>query len=142
MKAFLDTSVLVNAFQAEQPHHEASIDLLGQQKKSTGYTSAHCLAETYSALTRMPGKYRASSEQGLFIIRDICERLSLVALSETEYVEAVTGAAAAGISGGAIYDALVAQCALKAKAQVIYTWNAKHFMRLGPEIAKRVREPS
>ena len=53
----------------------------------------------------------------------------------------LTNAGAAGISGGAIYDALIAQCALKAKAQFLYTWNVKHFTRLGPEIANRVREP-
>lgn len=142
MKAFLDTSVLVNAFQAEQIHHQASFALLTRQTKATGCTATHCLAETYSTLTHMPGKYRASPEQGLFVVRDINERLTLIALDEAEYVELLTNAAAAGISGGTIYDALIARCALKAKAQVLYTWNTKHFSRLGPEIAKRVREPA
>jgi predicted nucleic acid-binding protein len=141
VKAFLDTSVLVNAFQIEQIHHVASFDLLAQQQKGTGYTAAHCLAETYASLTRMPGKFRANPEQALVAVEEICERLTPVALEETEYVEALTNAAAAGIAGGAIYDAIIARCALKAKAQIIYTWNVKHFQRLGPEVAKRVREP-
>jgi hypothetical protein len=32
-------------------------------------------------------------------------------------------------------------CALKAGAQSIYTWNVKHFNRLGESIAARVRQP-
>jgi predicted nucleic acid-binding protein len=141
MKTFLDTSVLVNSFQVDQVHHAASLDLLAQQVKATGYTAVHCLAETYSALTRLPVKYRLSPEQALMALQDIRERLTLIALDENEYVDTLTNAATAGISGGAIYEALIAQCALKAKAQVLYTWNTKHFARLGPEIAKRIREP-
>jgi hypothetical protein len=45
------------------------------------------------------------------------------------------------ICGGAIYDLIVAGCALKAKAQTIYTWNLKHFNRLGPDVASRVKTP-
>ena len=33
-------------------------------------------------------------------------------------------------AGGAIYEAILAHCALKAKAKVIYTWNTKDFLRL------------
>jgi predicted nucleic acid-binding protein len=47
-----------------------------------------------------------------------------------------------GIAGGAIYDAVLAHCALKAKARAIYTWNTKDFVRLGPEIAGRVKAPA
>lgn len=141
MKAFLDSSVLINAFQEAQPHHEPSVDLLAQQKRATGFTAAHCLAETYSVLTRLPAIRRVGPEQVLLYLRNICDRLTLIALDEAEYVNVLADAADAGISGGAIYDALIARCAVKAKAQVLYTWNLKHFQRFGPEIAKRVREP-
>jgi predicted nucleic acid-binding protein len=43
--------------------------------------------------------------------------------------------------GGGVYDAILGRCALKARAEVIYTWNEKHFRRLGPEIAGRVAAP-
>jgi hypothetical protein len=49
--------------------------------------------------------------------------------------------AAAGVTGGGIYDAVLGHCALKAGAGTIYTWNVKHFNRLGPEIARRVATP-
>jgi predicted nucleic acid-binding protein len=51
-------------------------------------------------------------------------------------------AAADGISGATIYDALIARCAMKSKAQAIYTWNLKHFHALGSAVAVRVRQPS
>jgi len=46
-----------------------------------------------------------------------------------------------GIVGGAIYDAVLAQCALKADAEVLLTWNDRDFTRLGPEIARLVKTP-
>jgi hypothetical protein len=46
-----------------------------------------------------------------------------------------------GVTGGGICDAVLARCALKAGARTIYSWNVKHFRRLGPEIAKRVATP-
>ncbi len=49
--------------------------------------------------------------------------------------------AVAGLAGGAIYDAILGHCALKAKAEVIYTWNTKDFLRLSPAIAGRVKNP-
>ena len=49
--------------------------------------------------------------------------------------------AAAGLASGAIYDAILGHCALKAKAEAIYSWNLKDFLRLPPAIASRVRNP-
>jgi predicted nucleic acid-binding protein len=46
-----------------------------------------------------------------------------------------------GVIGGAIYDALIAHCALKARAEKIYTWNIHQFRQFGPEIEKRLRTP-
>jgi predicted nucleic acid-binding protein len=44
--------------------------------------------------------------------------------------------------GGTVYDALLARCALKVRAEVLYTWNVKHFQQLGlEEIVKRIRTP-
>jgi predicted nucleic acid-binding protein len=43
--------------------------------------------------------------------------------------------------GGTIYEALLAKCALKANATIIYTWDVDQFRRLGSEVARRVRTP-
>jgi len=141
VKAFLDTSVLVATFYGDHEHHQPSIALLSQQKKATGCTAAHCLAEVYSVVTGMPGRDRASPDEILLFLNDVSERLTMVTLDESEYFRVLQNAGAAGIIGGATYDAIIAQCALKAKAQIIYTWNTKHFNRLGSLVASRVREP-
>lgn len=141
MNAFFDTSVLVAAFYDEHEHHESSFDLFLQQQRSTACTAAHCLAEFYSVVTGMPGKNRASPDEALLFLHDIRKRFDLVALDESEYFKVLQDAASTGIVGGGVDDGIIAHCALKASAQWIYTWNAKHFKRLGASIAGRVKQP-
>ncbi len=141
MKAFFDTSVLVPVFYGDHVHHKASLTLFIQFDKVTGCCGAHSLAEVYSTLTRMPGKHRISGEQAMLFIGSIRERLSIVALSGDEYADALAASAALGIVGGAIYDAMLAHCALKAQAEAIYTWNVPNYAQCGPEMARRVRTP-
>ncbi len=141
MKAFLDTSVLVATFYADHEHHPPSIDLFLRFGKKDACCGAHSLAEVYATLTGMPGKRRVSGDEALLFVGDIRERLTLVALDEQEYFQMAEAAAARGLAGGAVYDAILGHCALKAKARVLYTWNTKDFLRLSPAIASRVRNP-
>jgi predicted nucleic acid-binding protein len=73
-------------------------------------------------------------------IGEILERVSIVALTADEYVLAIRDAARDGVTGATSYDALLARCAIKSQADVIYTWNLKHFQQF-PEIRSRVRTP-
>ena len=113
MKGFFDTSALVPVFYGDHVHHKPSLDRFIQfDRTSRGCCGAHSLVEVYSTLTRMPGKHRISAEQAMFFIGSIRERLSVIALSGDEYADASQTAAALGIVGGGIYDAMLAQCAL------------------------------
>jgi predicted nucleic acid-binding protein len=47
-----------------------------------------------------------------------------------------------GLSGGIIYDALIAQVALKSEVEILLTLNAKDFLRLGEEIAQLIQVPA
>lgn len=141
MTGFFDTSVLVPVFYADHFHHRASLELFVQFHQTNGCVGAHSLAEVYSTLTRMPGKHRISAEQAMLFIDSIRERLSVVSLDGDEYADALGSSAALGIVGGTIYDAILAHCAVKAKAETIYTWNARHYGQCGPEIRKRLRTP-
>ncbi|HEX5229216.1 MAG TPA: PIN domain-containing protein [Bryobacteraceae bacterium] len=141
MKAFFDTSVLVPVFYGDHVHHAESLDVFIQFDKSSGCCGAHSLAELYSTLTRMPGRHRISGEQAMLFVGNIRERISIVALTGNEYVEALQASAARHIVGGGIYDALLAQCAIKAKADAIYTWNQRHYAQCGPEVTRLVRTP-
>jgi predicted nucleic acid-binding protein len=125
----------------DHEHHEASLSAFHKADRESSCCAAHSLAEVYSTLTRLPGRHRLSGEQVLLFLENIRERLTLVTLDAEEYFAAVQEAAAAGIVGGAIYDALLAQCALKSRAETIYTWNVKQFQRINSEIARRVKTP-
>jgi predicted nucleic acid-binding protein len=102
---------------------------------------SHSLAETYSTLTGRTGKGRASGDQALLFLGNVRERLMLITLNQEEYFRVLEASSSLGIIGGGIYDALLAQCAIKAKAETIYTLNVEDFVRLGPEVAGRVKIP-
>jgi len=141
MKFFFDTSVLVPVFYGDHVHHEASLARFIQADKSTACCGAHTLAEVYATLTRMPGKHRISGEQAMLFIGDIRERLSIIALDGDEYAGALQTSADRGIVGGGIYDAMLAHCALKAKVEVLYTWNIRHYNLCGPKVARLLQTP-
>ena len=141
MKNFLGTSVLVPVFYGDHLHHQASFRLFVQFDKSTGCRGAHSLAEVYSTLTQMPGKHRISAEEALLFVGSIREGLSIVALDGDDYADALQASAACRIIGGGIYHAMLAHCALKAKAETIYSWNIRHYAQCGPEVTDRLKTP-
>jgi predicted nucleic acid-binding protein len=140
VKWFFDTSVLIPVFMEDHEHHEASLRAFIAADRKQACCAAHSLAELYSVLTRLPGN-RLSGEQVLLFLEAIEEHLTVIALDSREYYSAIREAAASGIVGGMLYDALLARCARKAGAEVIYTWNVQHFRRLGPEVASRTMTP-
>jgi len=142
VKAFVDTSVLVAAFYVEHPHHQPSFDLFVRCEKKDACCGLHSLAEVYATLTAMrTASRRASGDQALLFIGNIRDRFTLVGLDEQEYLQMLEASAAAGLTGGAIYDAILGYCALKGDAETIYTWNTKDFLRLSVAIAGRVKTP-
>lgn len=141
MRALFDTSVLVPVFLEDHEHHEHSLQAFLGADRRLDCCAAHSLAEVYFTMTRLPGRHRLSGEQVLLFLENIRERLALIALTGNEYHAAIRDAAEAGVVGGTIYDGLIARCALKAKADAIYTWNVRHFEQFGPDVAKRLRTP-
>lgn len=141
MREFFDTSVLVAAFLGDHPHHKASADVFADTAKKHSSCGVHTLAELYSTLTSLPLKPMIAPEQTMLFLADVRSRLSLIALDETEYFETIDQTAGRRISGGRVYDALLLRCARKAKANVIYTWDLKHFRQLAPDIASMIRTP-
>jgi len=140
MKYFVDTSVFVAAFFKNYYGHQSSLTLFTKLDKTHSAIAAHTLAEIYSTVTGMP-KNRASPAEALMFLTEVRQRVKIVTMEEKNYLEALDNFATYGLIGGGIYDALSAQCALKAGAQYLFTWNVKDFTRLGADIASRVRTP-
>ncbi len=77
----------------------------------------------------------------MLFLEDMAQRLTFIALDAEEYWDTIAGAAASGVLGGLTYDALLARCALKAKAETIYTWNLGHFQQLRKQRGASCIEP-
>lgn len=141
MRAFVDTSVLLAAANADHIHHGSSHELMLSLRPRRDACAAHSLAELYSTLTRMPFPQRRNASQAILFVADVQARLTPIALAPEEYFAAISEYSAMGMVGGAIYDALIARCALKARAEKIFTWNVRHFRQFGPEVEKKLRTP-
>jgi len=141
VKIFVDSSVLVAAFIPGHVHHDRSFSVLASADVKTAACAVHSLAELYATVTRLPHKYRATAPQALTFVETVRDRFTLLALDTDEYLASIGRAAEQNIVGGTLYDAVIAACALKAKADTLYTWNVGHFLLLGPDVAKKVRMP-
>jgi len=94
-------------------------------------TAAHALAESYAVLTRIPAPHRLSPADALALLEgNFIDNARVVALDAPGYRSLLRRAGRDGISGGRTYDAVIAECALKAKAATLLTFNARHFADL------------
>jgi predicted nucleic acid-binding protein len=143
VKVLFDTSILVAALVVSHPQHAICFPRLkaAQSNHIEGFISTHSLAETYSVITRLPIQPRIAPEQAKSIITDISQHLNSVSLLSDDYVVAIAQMAALNLPGGGIFDALIAQAAVKANVDILLTLNPNHFIRLGEAIANRVQVP-
>ncbi len=140
MIVFFDSTVLVGAMIEDEEHHESCARIL--ESAEQGYAALHSLAECYATLTGGKLGIQISPGDAAQLIRcNLCERLSLVQLSSSEYMRLIEGAGPAGARGGAIYDLLLLACARKVKAGRIYTLNDRHFSALAPDLAQKILAP-
>lgn len=143
VKVLFDTSVLIAALVVSHPQHAICFPRLkaSESKQVEGFISTHSLAETYSVITRLPVQPRIAPEQAQSIITDISQHLNTIPLLSDDYLAAIAQMAALNLPGGGIFDALIAQAALKAEVDILLTLNSNHFTRLGEAIANRVQVP-
>lgn len=141
MKLFFDTSVLVASFVSDHLHHQPSLKVFAPATPKDAACSLHTLAEVFAVLSSLPVKPAISPEQAALFVDQVRQRLTAISLTADEYHETVKAASEHGITGGRIYDALLLQCARKSNAEVIYTWNVKHFQAIAPDLAKRIKTP-
>jgi predicted nucleic acid-binding protein len=138
-----DTSVIVAALLPQHPSHPPCFIHLQAAKSAQikGYLSTHSLAELYSVLTRMPSQPRISPQNAKRLIENNLQYLETVVLDRTDYQAAIAQMTELNLPGGGIFDALIAQAALKSSAERLLTLNPNHFVRLGPKLAQIVYVP-
>lgn len=140
MKRFFDSSVLIPAFYKFDANHDLRADALRSAGPTDSFCALRTLGEVYAVLTGLPVRPRITGADAMAILKQIREKLTIISLSEEEYVSALQSVSET-IVGGAAYDALIARCAIKAHADVLLTWNTRDFTRFGPDIARLVKTP-
>ena len=144
MKVLFDTSVLVAAFVVSHPRHSVCLPWLQQvqENKIDGYLSTHTFAELYSVLTRLPIKPSISPAIAQRLIDENLASFTAIPLTADDYHKAISTMVSLNLSGGGIYDTIIAQAAIKAEADTILTLNPNHFTSLGEDISENVKVPS
>lgn len=143
MRICCDTSVLVAGVLERHPFHARALALLRRvrQGEDSAAISTHALAETYAILTGRV-QPRVSPAKAMDALGSLYRMgFRPLVLTPAGYFEAIKRLVAAGISGGAIYDALHLEVARQGAAERIYTFNLSDFRRLAPDLADRIAEP-
>ena len=144
MRLYFDTSVLVSLAVAHHPHHDLAFAAFKKVVKdgNEGFVSAHGLAETFTALTRLPITPMVHpTEAYRFVSETIVGHCEVVSLTDKEYLSTLAAAAKAGLRGGVVYDALHLRCAEKKECDRIYTFNISDFVRIAPHLGKQIVRP-
>ena len=138
MKVLFDTSALVAGIVEAHPAHSRAFSWLSRalKKDLEFFVSAHSLLELYAVLTRMPLQPRITPGMARRLIRANVEtRAVVVTLTKKDYSVVIDEMAELGLSGGVVYDALIARCARKLACDVLLTLNENDFHRVWPDNA-------
>ena len=138
MKILFDTSVLVAAIVESHPMHSRALPWLQQVKAAKAidsfFVTNHSLAELYAVLTTLPVKPKISPLTARRLIHDNIETSArIVSLSSSDYRDTVKQISELGLTGGIIYDALIAKAAQKSKVDRLLTFNLDDFKRVWPD---------
>jgi predicted nucleic acid-binding protein len=144
VKALLDTSVLVAGLVEAHPRHTAAFSWLQiiRREDAQCLIAAHSVAEAYAVLSTLPVSPRiAPSAAWALIAHTILPFVQTVVLSARETREVVQRLSRQGHTGGVVYDALIAQAAVKGGAESIVTLNASNYRRVTQGVLLSIQEP-
>jgi predicted nucleic acid-binding protein len=119
-------------------HHLRAIEAIGDRlsRKERMLVAAPAMVEAYSVLTRLPPPHRLDATDALILLdTNFVRGTTLVALDAAAYRTLLRAAPGERITGGRIYDAVIAACARKAGARTVLTFNIAHFTPFaGPDL--------
>jgi predicted nucleic acid-binding protein len=136
VKVLFDTSVLVAAIVQSHVRHAEALPWLRRAKggEVEFLVAAHTLAELYSVLTALPIRPRIVPGIAWRLVQENVESsATLVPLTVSDYSMTLRRISALGLSGGIVYDALIARAAEVSGAERLLTLNTADFRRAWPE---------
>lgn len=141
MKILFDSSALIGAFVESHPKHKSALSFLLKAKRNEFelFVASHSLLEIYSVLTSAPFKPRITPKIAKLLIENNINNLArIIYLTDKEYFRLIEKLSDLNISGGIVYDALIVECAKKAKVDEILTLNTKDFIHLTTDLSIKV----
>ena len=136
MKALFDTSIIVAGFVESHAMHARCLTWLQRAKAGDFdcFVSSHSLAETFAVLTTLPVKPRISPLLAQRLIDNNLQTIAkFVPLTVADYSRTIQTMTELGLSGGTIYDALIATVARRLSVDKLLTLNTDDFRRVWPQ---------
>lgn len=133
MKILFDSSVLIAAFIESHPKHKPALSFLlkAKNKEFQLFVSSHTILEIYSVLTGAPFKPKITPQIAKQLIENNIKNIAkIIYLTDKDYFRLIEKMSSSDFAGGIVYDALIVECALNAKADEIITLNTKDFLNL------------
>lgn len=123
---------MIAAVCAWHEHHDRAAREIEQRfrRGEKMWVAGPALVESYAVLTRLPPPHRLHPTDTFALLEVNFMRARIIALDGTSYRTLLRRAADDEIAGGQTYDAVIAACALKSKAEVLLTFNEGHFLSL------------
>ncbi len=143
MKILFDISIVAALVEDHPTRYLDSLPWLQRviAEEIQGVVSTH-IAELYAILTRLPRVPRISPTVAQRLINENLQSFEKVFLTADNYQTTIARMVSLNLPGGGIYDALIAQAALKANVDRLLTLNPNDFVRLGENIASLVQTPT
>lgn len=118
-------------------HHEATLGEMESRARRGQelVLAAHSILESYAVLTRLPEPHLLAGDVAMELLEANWGTSHVISLSTADMWKLVREAPGRGVAGGQLYDAVIAACALKARAVAILTWNVRHFLRWADAMA-------
>jgi predicted nucleic acid-binding protein len=128
----VDTSCVVALALAHHVHHAATLAAV-ESLEAGGFEPVlvgHVLVESYAVLTRLRAGSRLHGADALAALEGSWGAVPAAALERAGHWDLVRWAAGNDMSGGRLYDALIAHSALGAGVDLLLSWNERHFRQL------------
>jgi predicted nucleic acid-binding protein len=143
LKALFDTNLLIAGAFLNHEWNSLAVKQFERviKQEIVGCICAHSIAEFYAVATRYP-KTPMPTLIAKEFLDDTLQHFEMIELGASDYNAVIARVGHLNLVGGAIFDALIAQAALKTNADQLLTFNAKHFSRLGKDVASIVVTPN
>jgi predicted nucleic acid-binding protein len=118
-------------------HHRHAAREIQQrlQRREKLVVAAPAMVEGYAVLTRLPPPHRLSPEDSLTLLEaNFIKGAVMIALQVGSYRDLLRQAPKNGVAGGQTYDAVIAMCAVKARASALLTFNPSDFLFAAQQI--------